>query len=225
MNIVKILAVDDHEMTTMGYKYILEDTDFEDFEVRLDTAKSYETAKKMIEDSLKLTKYDIILLDIQLSGPTGKEDRPKTGEDVGILAREISPESKIVFMSSFSDNYRINSIMKTVSPEGYMVKTEVDQESLQKMVLNMMNNETYYTHKALTALRKRMSSMDISLDENDRTILYHLSIGTKTKDIVQYVSLSLPGVELRKRHLKVLFGVEKQNDQALVTESRNKGFI
>ena len=33
MEIVRILAVDDHEMTTLGYKFILEDTDFEGFKV------------------------------------------------------------------------------------------------------------------------------------------------------------------------------------------------
>jgi len=66
---------------------------------------------------------------------------------------------------------------------------------------------------------------DLALDDNDKKILYHLSIGTKTKDMVNYISLSLPGIENRKRHLKAVFGVEKQNDQALITESRNRGFI
>jgi hypothetical protein len=43
--------------------------------------------------------------------------------------------------------------------------------------------------------------------------------------MVNYVSLSLPSIENRKRQLKAVFGVEKQNDQALITESRNRGFI
>ena len=34
MDIIRILAVDDHEMTTMGYKFILEDSEFEDFKVQ-----------------------------------------------------------------------------------------------------------------------------------------------------------------------------------------------
>lgn len=130
----------------------------------------------------------------------------------------------IVFMSSFSDNYRINSIMQSVDPEGYMVKSEIDQQSLQAMVKTVLKAPPYYTQKALAAIRKRMAN-DLALDENDKKILYHLSIGTKTKDMVNYISLSLPGIENRKRHLKAIFGVEKQNDQALITESRNRGFI
>ena len=223
MNIIRILAVDDHEMTTMGYKFILEDTDFDGYKVIMDTAKSYEEAVEKIDLSLKNIPYDIFLLDIQLS--QGIDGPAKTGEDIGIYARKTSPDSKIVFMSSFSDNYRINSILNSVDPEGYMVKSEIDQLSLQSMVKTVLNSPPYYTQKALVAIRKKMANTDINLDENDKKILYHLSIGTKTKDMVNHISLSLPGIENRKRQLKALFGVEKQNDQALITESRNRGFI
>ncbi len=223
MNIIRILAVDDHEMTTMGYKFILEDTDFDGYKVIMDTAKSYEGALEKIDLSLKNIPYDIFLLDIQLS--QGMDGPAKTGEDIGIYARQASPDSKIVFMSSFSDNYRINSILNSVDPEGYMVKSEIDQLSLQSMVKTVLNSPPYYTQKALVAIRKKMANTDINLDENDKKILYHLSIGTKTKDMVNHISLSLPGIENRKRQLKALFGVEKQNDQALITESRNRGFI
>jgi len=105
-----------------------------------------------------------------------------------------------------------------------MVKSEIDQRSLQAMVNTVITAPPYYTQKALMAIRKKMAQ-DISLDENDKKILYHLSIGTKTKDMVNFISLSLPGIENRKRQLKSLFGVEKQNDQALITASRNRGFI
>ncbi len=222
MDIVRILAVDDHEMTTLGYKFILEDTDFLTFKVKMDTAKSFEGAKQKLEESVRAIKYDILLLDIQIS--QAKDGPVKTGEDLGILARSLSPSTKIVFMSSFSDNFRINSILKSVDPEGYMVKSEIDQMSLQAMVRTVTSNPPYYTQKALAAIRKKMST-DINLDDNDRKILYYLSIGTKTKDMVNFVSLSLPGIENRKRHLKTLFGVEKQNDQALIEESRNRGFL
>ena len=89
-------------------------------------------AIEKIENSVNSFLYDILLLDIQLAQAT--ESPAKTGEDIGIIARKIIPKTKIVFMSSFSDNYRINSILKTVDPEGYMVKTEIDQKSLQAMV-------------------------------------------------------------------------------------------
>lgn len=219
---LKILAVDDHEMTMIGYKYILEDAKFDDFVVSVDTANNLEMGLQKIEHSAKNLPYDIILLDIHLSN--NAEGDSRTGEDLGILARKIVPNSKIVYMSSFSDNYRINSILKNVNPDGYMVKSEIDEKTLVTMVKTIMDSPPYYTQKALSAIRKKMSS-DFLLDENDKKILYNLSIGTRTKDMIGLISLSLAGIENRKRQLKVIFGVEKQSDQALINEAKNRGFI
>ena len=55
--------------------------------------------------------------------------------------------------------------------------------------------------------------------------LYHLSIGTKTKDIERHIDLSSSSIENRKRHLKSLFGTEKENDLALIVAAKNRGFI
>ena len=64
LRIVRILAVDDHEMTTTGYKYILEAEPFNNFEVSVEIATSFEAGKEKIEFSARSLNYDIILLDI-----------------------------------------------------------------------------------------------------------------------------------------------------------------
>ena len=223
MKTIRILAVDDHKMTMVGYKYILEDAKFQDFEVQMSMANTFNLGKEMIQDAAKSNVcYDILLLDIQLSSI--KEGYARTGEDLGIYAREVSPKSKIVFLSSFSDNYRINSILNTVNPEGYMVKTDINEDALKEMVETVLTEPPYYTKKAMIAIRNKMST-DIYLDDNDKKLLYYLSIGTKTKDMIEYVSLSLPGIENRKRQLKEIFGVGKENDYALINAAREKGFI
>ena len=222
MKSLRILAVDDHEMIILGYKYILEDIEFTDYEVEMDIATTFDTAKLKIEDSAHSFKYDIILLDIQLSA--AEDAIQKSGEELGILARQVVPQSRVVFMSSFSDNYRINSLLKTVDPDGYMVKSEIDGVTLKEMIHTVMTQPPYYTQKALIAIRKKMAN-DIYLDDNDRKILYYLSIGVKTKDMTQHINLSLPGIENRKRHIKTIFGIDRQNDQALITEAKNRGFI
>lgn len=223
MKTIRILAVDDHKMTMVGYKYILEDAKFQDFEVQMSMANTFNLGKEMIQDAAKSNaSFDILLLDIQLSSI--KEGYARTGEDLGIYARQVSPKSKIVFLSSFSDNYRINSILNTVNPEGYMVKTDINEDALREMVETVLTEPPYYTKKAMIAIRNKMST-DIYLDDNDKKLLYYLSIGTKTKDMIEYVSLSLPGIENRKRQLKEIFGVGKENDYALINAAREKGFI
>lgn len=222
MKNIRILAIDDHEMTTLGYKYILEDADFEGFDVKVDIAKSYEAGQEKIEFSARSLRYDIILLDIQLFPSHSKDTR--SGEDLGMLAREIVPESKIVFMSSFSDNYRINSLFKSVDPDGYMVKSEIDEKSLKTMVETVTNRPPYYTASALAAMRRKMAN-DIVIDEQDKKILHYLSIGTRTKDIAPLIASANTTVESRKRQLKTLFGVENGNDLTLIDEARKRGFL
>jgi len=221
-NAVKILSVDDHRMTAMGYKYILEDSVFDNFTVHVDVATGYDEGQERIEFSSRSVPYDIILLDIQLFPPEAKDQR--TGEDLGKLARQLVPESSVVFMSSFSDSYRINSICQAVDPEGYMVKSEIDELSLIEMVKTVLIAPPYYTHLALVAARKNISQT-YKIDEHDRAILYELSIGTKTKDMRAKVPVSMATIDNRKRALKLLFGVKDKNDLALIEEARNRGFI
>ena len=222
MNTVRILAVDDHEMTTLGYKYILEDSDFTDFNVKVEIAKSFEKGKSKIELSKRAIPFDIILLDIQLFSPESKDTR--TGIDLGIVARNEVPDSKVVFMSSYSDNYRINNIFKTVNPDGYMVKSEIDEMSLKTMVETIMSKSPYYTASALAAIRRRMAS-DIIIDEQDQKILYHLSQGVHTRDIAPLIGSANTTVEARKRQLKALFDIKNGNDLALINEAKSRGFL
>lgn len=222
MRSLRILSVDDHEVTIVGYKYILEQAAFEDYTITVDIATTYNEAKKCIEESVQLGKYDVLFLDVQLYAP--HEDQPYSGEDLGILARELIPTTKIIFMSSFGDNHRINSILKSVNPEGYLVKTDITPKILETALKEVMLNPPYYSQKALAAIRRRMSS-DVELDKIDRQILYHLAKGTKNKDLEYHIGLSTSAIENRKRQLKVLFGTENENDLALIHAAKNKGFI
>ena len=221
-DLIRILAVDDHEMIVLGYKYTIEATSFENYNVVVHIAPSYEEGKKEIELSAKRLPYDIILLDISMFPESAKEERG--GEDLGLLVKKISPTSKIVFLSSFSDSYRINNILKTVNPDGYMVKSEVDQRTLQDMVKIVLERPPYYTAAALQAIRRKMANED-QIDERDKKILYQLSIGTKTKDISSLVAAANTTVENRKRQLKIILNVENGNDFALIEEAKKRGFI
>lgn len=127
-------------------------------------------------------------------------------------------------MSSFSDGYRVNSILSSVDPEGYLVKSDIDQHTLSAMVSTVMTNPPYYSKGTLAAIRKRLAN-DLPLDQIDKQILHHLSLGVKTKDMTKVVPLSLAGIENRKRHIKVLFEIDKQNDLALLHEAKKRGFI
>lgn len=223
MKIVRILSVDDHAMTAMGYKYILEGAEFQEFTVKVDTANTFEAAIEKIEFSARSLIYDILLLDISLFPAHSNDTR--SGEDIGIYARKIVPDSKVVFMSSFSDSYRINSLFKTVDPDGYMVKSEIDEKSLCAMVRTVISRPPYYTASALSAIRKKMANDFDMVDETDKLILHEISKGTRTKDIGPIISIASTTVESRKRQLKHLFEIEHGNDIELIEEARKRGFL
>ena len=223
MKIVRLLSVDDHAMTAMGYKYILEGSEFEDFEVKVDTVNTFEGAIEKMDFSARSQIYDILLLDISLFPASSNDTR--SGEDLGIYARKKVPDSKVVFMSSFSDSYRINSLFKTADPDGYMVKSEIDEQSLCAMVRTVMTRPPYYTASALSAIRKKMANDFDMVDETDKKILHHISTGIRTKDIGPLISVAGTTVESRKRQLKHLFGIEHGNDIELIEEARKRGFI
>tara|TARA_R110002049_G_scaffold69206_7_gene179273 strand:+ start:1364 stop:2029 length:666 start_codon:yes stop_codon:yes gene_type:complete len=221
MRTLKILAVDDHQLILKGYKYTFADINPAKYNINLTTASSYLEAKQLIETNV----YDVAFLDIQIEKPDAENlDGNKTGENIGVLLREISPKTKIIFQSSFSDSLRISNIFSTVNPDGYIVKTEVSDEVLEKALDNVLSGSTYYSRSAVDVFRKTMTN-NIMINDDDKEILYRLSLGIKTKDLVDFVNLSVTSIETRKRKLKFIFDIENENDLALINEAKKRGFI
>ncbi|MCK0156602.1 response regulator [Cellulophaga sp. F20128] len=221
MKTLNILAVDDHQLILKGYKYTFADINPAKYNINLTTASTYLDAKQLIETNV----YDVAFLDIQIEKPDAENlDGNKTGENIGVLLREISPKTKIIFQSSFSDSLRISNIFSTVNPDGYIVKTEVSDEVLEKALDNVLSGSTYYSRSAVDVFRKTMTN-NIMINEDDKEILYRLSLGIKTKDLVDFVNLSVTSIETRKRKLKFIFDIENENDLALINEAKKRGFI
>jgi DNA-binding NarL/FixJ family response regulator len=63
------------------------------------------------------------------------------------------------------------------------------------------------------------------IDLFDKQILFHLSKGTKSKDITQYIPISINAIEVRKSNLKELLEVIDGTDLDLVREARNLGLL
>jgi hypothetical protein len=65
----------------------------------------------------------------------------------------------------------------------------------------------------------------IEIDLFDKQILFHISKGTKTMDIPQYVPISLEAIEKRKLNLKKILNIQDESDIELVREAKNKGLL
>ena len=65
---------------------------------------------------------------------------------------------------------------------------------------------------------------DELLDEYHKKIIFHLSKGVRTKNLIQYIPLSLSAIEKRKNYIKQLFNVNGDDEQLLI-EAKKRGFI
>lgn len=140
---IKILMVDDHPMILDGYKSILTNSLGEKQNLLIDLANNCEDAFNKVETSLQSTPYEIIYLDVNL--PPAKKLKIFSGEDLGVRIREISPHSKIIIMTMYSENLRVYNLMKNIQPEGLLVKTDVNPLEFVISFEKVVSGNLYYS--------------------------------------------------------------------------------
>ncbi|MCK0115035.1 response regulator [Gelidibacter sp. F63206] len=222
--ILNVLIIEDHPMVIEGYQRVFEEISSVDrnFKFNIASALCCETANFKINEYTISNSIDIVLLDLRL--PASKDGKTISGEDVGYKIRDEFPNCKIIIITSLSDNYILNTILKKLNPDGLIIKSEISGRELKDAIFSVLDDKPYYSISVLRLLRKQISS-DFVVEPVDRQILYHLSIGTKTKDLPKIVHLSLGGVERRKRQLKQIFNVDETNDNVLLKIAKDNGFI
>lgn len=222
MKEIKVLIVDDHPMIIEGYKNALLGINSDEMTLRIDTADSCDDAFTKIKNASSGTPYDVIFLDIKL--PPSEDGKIISGEDLGIKVKELLPDTKVVILTMFNNNFRIHNILKNINPDGFLVKSDVTSDELMRAFQVVLTDPPYYSHTVTKLLRTRIIN-EVVLDDIDRNILFHLSKGIKTKNLTEYIPLSLAAIEKRKRHLKEIFDVEKKGDESLLEQARNTGFL
>ncbi len=217
-DIISILLVDDHKLILEGYKNVLAKTDIEGVSLTLDTATDCDTAWK----KLNTNTYQVVFLDINF--PVNEDSRFLSGEDLGAAIRKKFPKVKIIIITFLEDPLRVHNLLIHINPAGFLLKGKADPKDLQLCIKKVLTSPPYYSHKIIQLIRLKLHDTAF-IDEIDRKILYQLSQGTQTKDIPQYVHLSLRTVEDRKRKLKKLFGVSDKGNRALLAKARASGYI
>ncbi len=219
---IKVLIVDDHPMIIEGYKHALRGINSDERTLPIDTSDSCDGAYAKIKNASTGTAYDVVFLDIKL--PPSADGKIISGEDLGIKVKELLPDTKVVILTMFNNNFRIHNILKNINPDGFLVKSDVTSDELMRAFQVVLTDPPYYSHTVTKLLRTRIIN-EVVLDDIDRNILFHLSKGIKTKNLTEYIPLSLAAIEKRKRHLKEVFDVEKKGDESLLEQARNTGFL
>lgn len=220
---LEVLIIDDHPLIVDAYKSaLLHTSSISNYDFEVNLAKDCNSALQKIGEMALENGIDLIFLDIRL--PPSEVNKIFSGEDIGMQVREILPKTKIIISTTFNDNYRLNSIFKSINPEGFLIKNDITPKELVIAIQIVIEDPPYYS-KTVTKLLRKLASQNLILDKIDRELLYELSIGTKMKDLPNILPLSIAGVEKRKRQLKELFDIRKKGDRELVLIAKEKGFI
>ncbi len=219
MEKVNILFVDDHKMIMEGYKMSLHD--YDKHALSIYTKATIDEAVNFISNVVT-NKIDIAFLDVSM--PSSEMHNIHDGEQLAEKIKQISPDTKIVFVTMHNDTFRMKQLIKNINPDGILIKSDIDPELLKSAMFEVIENPPYYSKEVRSQLRDLLNN-DFSFDKYDIEILHYLSKGFITKELPEYIPLNKRTIEKKKKAMKELLEIENHSDIGLVMEAKLRGFI
>lgn len=217
---IHILIVDDHPFIIEAYKNAINKYSQQGFEFIITQANNCKSGYESIVDQAK--PFDIAFFDISM--PEYAEKGIYSGEDLAMLIKTEMPSCKVILLTMHTELLKINNIIKTINPSGLIIKNDLTFDELLFAFDKIIKDENYYSQTVIKLVGQAQYN-NIELDVFDKQILFHLSKGVKTKDLPQYIPLSLSAVEKRKLNIREILEVKGGTDIDLINEAKNKGVI
>ncbi|MDX6180796.1 response regulator [Flavobacterium sp. Fl-77] len=216
-----ILIVDDHPFIIEGYKNAITRYKPKGYEFFIWQANDCKSTYDLLEDS-KTPQFDIAFLDISM--PAYDEKEIFSGEDLAKLILKKMPDCKIILLTMYTELLKIKTIIRTINPSGLIIKNDLTFDELLFAFDKIMKGNRYYSQSVVKMLNQSPHN-SIEIDQFDKQILFHLSKGTQTEEMPQYIPISLNAIERRKINLKELLKIKTGEDVDLVKEAKSKGLF
>lgn len=216
-----ILIVDDHPFIIDGYKNAITRYKPDLYKYSFTQGNDCKTGYNIITNP-ETTPFDVAFLDISM--PIYEEKGINSGEDLAKLIMEYMPNCKIVLLTMYTELLKIKNIIDTINPAGLVIKNDLTFDELLFGFDIVLKDEIYYSHSVIKMANQNNTDVE-GIDQFDKLILFHISKGTKTKDIPQYIPISLHAIEQRKVNLKELFKIEDGTDVDLIKVAKSWGII
>jgi DNA-binding NarL/FixJ family response regulator len=217
---MNILIVDDHPFIIQAYKNALDKYSQQGYEFDVVQANNCKSGYDNIVDAKK--PFDVAFFDISM--PEYAEKGIYSGEDLATLMKKEMPDCKVILLTMHTELLKINNIIKNINPNGLIIKNDLTFDELIFAFDKIINNESYYSQTVIKLVGQAQYN-NIELDAFDKQILFHLSKGVKTKDLPQYIPLSLSAIEKRKLNIREILEVKGGSDIDLINEAKTKGVI
>lgn len=216
-----ILIVDDHPFIIEGYKNAITRYNPKEYDFAISQAYDCRSAYDLIEDEAT-PNFDVAFLDISM--PAYEEKDIFSGEDLAKLIMKKMPHCKIILLTMYTELLKIKTIIRTINPNGLVIKNDLTFDELLFAFDKVMKNEKYYSQSVVKMLNQSTHN-SIEIDEFDKQILFHLSKQTPVAHMPQYIPISLNAIEKRKVNLKELLKIKSGSDEELIKEAKSKGLF
>lgn len=219
---LNILIVDDHPMLVDAYKSIIRDL-VNGYSFNIYCAYNCEEAFKIINQNSKLeNEIDIALLDVSL--PPYKGEKILCGGDLAIVFKDRFPTSKVVMITMHDEGIIIDKIVSKVNPEGFLNKSDISFETFSEVFETILSGEKFFSETINKSLKK-LNNKKFSFDSIDYEIITLLEKGIKTKDLPNYIPITLSAIEKRKAKIKFQVLNHSGNDDELIDRIKTLSLI
>lgn len=211
------MVIDDHPINSDAYINLIKSRD-EFNETIFHKATDCYTAFKLIKQAeITENPFDVALIDISI--PEYREEKLLSGTDVAILIRNTFPDCIIIMLTMHNESLLLFNAYKQVNPEGFISKNDIDFEMFPEIFDRIVNVENYFSTSINNAIQQLLKNA-LSWDEFDTQILLFLEKGIQTKDLPEYINLSLSTIEKRKAALKIQIFNQKVTDKVLIEKCK-----
>lgn len=217
--IKQVLIIDDHTPIIEGYKSILSFNE-QNLIINFHEARDSETAYDIIKS--KNILFDIILLDLSL--PSYDKMKINSGEDLIPYMRQHQPQSKIIIVTSHTEQFILYKIYKKVRPEGILIKSDFTPAEFLTAFSEIIDGKEYYTSTIKEAVKK-LNSADFYLDSIDMQIITLISQGIMSKSMADYLPIGKSAIDKRKQKIKDFFQLERGSDEDIIRQAKKQNLI
>ena len=220
-NTLTILVVDDHPFTADAYINLISTAKNDDYTFL--KATNCEMAYKIMEVRAKEgNPIDMALMDINL--PPFEKEKILSGSDLAVILREKFPLCKIIMLTMHSEHLILNKVLKIINPEGFLSKNDIDFSTFPSIFLKIKEGENYFSPTINKSLQDLVHTT-IKWDEFDTQIMLLLEKGIPTKEIPNYIDISLSTIEKRKANIKRQIADQKVSDKELINVCKKLNLI
>ncbi|MCP2028476.1 DNA-binding NarL/FixJ family response regulator [Flavobacterium sp. HSC-32F16] len=220
---LNILIVEDHPMTVDSYVNLLSDDLFQENTPNFIKSYNCEDAYNKIILNLKQNiNIDVALLDINL--PPYKQLNINDGIDLASLLKEKFAKCKIILLTMRSEPLTVDKIIKSIRPEGFISKNDINFELFPVICKNIINGEIFRSSTIVESQRE-LFKKNINWDNHDSQILILISQGVKTVNLTDYIPLSMSAIEKRKANIKDQLLRGKGSDKDLIEKAKTLGLL